>query len=67
MAASDIRAGGAYIEVFTKDISLQRGLQAASKHVQAFSKGVRARPGNGSVRQEWDGPLALAGWWCGRA
>ena len=42
MAASDIRAGGAYIEVFTKDVSLQRGLQAASKHVQGFAKGVRA-------------------------
>ena len=30
MAAKDIRAGGAFVEVFTKQTGLEKGLQAAA-------------------------------------
>jgi hypothetical protein len=42
MAASDVRAGGAYVEVFTKDINLVRGLHAISGKMRAFASGVAA-------------------------
>ncbi len=42
MAASDVRAGGAYVEVFTKDINLVKGLNAISGKMRAFASGVAA-------------------------
>lgn len=39
---SDIKAGGAYVELFTKDSQLIKGLNAAKKRLQDFGKSVMA-------------------------
>jgi len=41
-SAQAIRAGAAYVELYTKDSRLVRGLARASKRLQAFGAGVRA-------------------------
>ncbi|MEQ8789481.1 MAG: phage tail tape measure protein [Pirellulaceae bacterium] len=41
-SAQAIRAGAAYVELYTKDNRLVRGLARASKRLQAFGAGVRA-------------------------
>lgn len=38
MSASDIRAGGAFVELFTKNGRLYAGLQGAQNHLQSFSR-----------------------------
>ena len=59
MGARDIRAGGAYIELFTKDLSLQKGLQAASRQVASFALGVASL---GTTMSSWGKKiLALGG------
>lgn len=40
MAASDIRAGGAYVELYTKDSRLNKGLLAAQKRLKSWGKSV---------------------------
>ena len=58
MAASDIRAGGAYIELFTKDLSLQKGLQAASRQVSSFALGVASL---GATMSSWGKKIMALG------
>ena len=41
-SAQAIRAGAAYVELYTKDSRLVRGLARASKRLQAFGASVRA-------------------------
>jgi hypothetical protein len=39
---SDIRAGGAFVDLFTKDAALVKGLRSAQKRLHSFGKGVMA-------------------------
>lgn len=39
---SDIRAGGAFVELFTKDAALVKGLRSAQKRLEGFGKSVMA-------------------------
>ena len=41
-AAQAIRAGAAYIELFTKDSRMVKGLRSASQQLQAFGASVQA-------------------------
>lgn len=41
-AAGDIRAGGAFVELSTKDAEYQRGLRKAQQQLRQFGEGVRA-------------------------
>lgn len=42
MSANDIKAGGAYVELGTKDDSLDKGLKAAQKAVEGFASKVES-------------------------
>ena len=46
--SGDIRAGGAFVEVYSKDGSLRKALDRASKKLKHFGKGVRALGKNSS-------------------
>jgi len=41
-SSSDIRAGGAFVELYAKDNALTRGLAAAEGKIRAFGKGISA-------------------------
>ena len=42
MAASDVRAGGAFVELYTKDAAFQKGLEAATRRLKAWGASVTA-------------------------
>jgi hypothetical protein len=41
-AAKDVKAGGAFIELFTKDSAMMKGLDAASAKLRAWGAGLRS-------------------------
>jgi|GEM_PF-574784 len=55
MGASDVKAGGAYVEIFSDNSRLVRGLKAAQSQLTGWASGLR------SIGTKIAAPLALAG------